>query len=650
MNSLLLSNMECFYLNSSCFSAIINYTRLPYDYLIEYPPWPKPRALVHNSTLTHFDPNTSILLLAKEMMLEHWNPLYSYDRFYNSCLPTYCIYTEKKQAKSMLEICLTVISLIGGLTVSLRLFTKILINFIIKIMSKICKNRAQQSENEAAAAVVLNWRDRLKSMIKKLFDLIINLNIFPPHYFECGIDQTTVKRFGQQATHLYLILLISSFASLIIYTIIRQQIQTNEFNKPSFDRYNELIETYGEHLKCSCSSVASTYDQFVQIEPIFHPICSSSFVSDEFIDDLRINSVYKQRDYRGIISAHIQYLQGLCQMSIDTVNNTKEQFLSSLFLTKYLLSNNEFEKLINSSIQHVQLSSPNILTTISLLIRNINFGNSIISTYQTNFKYFIPSYLGEPSFQSFQTESMIYDNNCSCALHLNCSSQAYINKITMKGLKIGCLPSEAFRLSTLECFYDASCIHTIKKSMNLTYKLKPLSLITNQQFRINQTINELIQILFTKQWKTTLNYSVYFQRCSPSLCSYTYVQKLNPIYIVSFLLGLHGGLTIVLKWICPNIVQYITKIKNYRNRRSTVIHPQQSLRTIPTIQSTIIRTIRSDSHLIKYILASVLFILLIMGLTFFSIHIVQKRVSEFTVTSSTSTITTTITTNTMTTS
>ena len=217
-------------------------------------------------------------------------------------------------------------------------------------------------------------------------------------------------------------------------------------------------------------------------------------------------------------------------------------------------------------------------------------------------------------------------------------------------MKIGCLPSEAFRLSTLECFYDVSCIHTIKKSMNLTYKLKPLSLITNQQFRINQTINELIQILFTKQWKTTLNYSVYFQRCSPSLCSYTYVQKLNPIYIVSFLLGLHGGLTIVLKWICPNIVQYITKIKNYRNRRSTVIHPQQSLRTIPTIQSTIIRTIRSDSHLIKYILASVLFILLIMGLTFFSIHIVQKRVSEFTVTSSTSTITTTITTNTMTTS
>ena len=431
MNSLLLSNMECFYLNSSCFSAIINHARLLYDYLIEYPPWPNPDALVHNSTLTHFDPNTSILLLAKEMMLEHWNPLYSYGHFYNSCSPTYCIYTEIKQAKSIIGICLTVISLIGGLTVSLRLLTKILIKIIIKIMSKICKNRVQQSEDEDTP-IVLSRRDRLKSMIKKLFDLIINLNIFPPHYFECGIDQTTVKRFGQQATHLYLILLISSFASLIIYTIIRQQIQTNEFDKPSFDRYNELIETYGEHLKCSCSSVASTYDQFVQIEPIFHPICSSSFVSDEFIDDLRINSVYKQRDYRGIISAHIQYLQGLCQMSVDTVNNTKEQFLSSLFLTKYLLSNNEFEKLINSSIEHVQLSSPNILTTISLLIRNINFGNSIISTYETNFKYFIPTYDPMSIYKNFQTESMIYDNNCSCALHLNCTSQAYINKILIK--------------------------------------------------------------------------------------------------------------------------------------------------------------------------------------------------------------------------
>jgi len=641
MDSLLLSNMECFYMNSSCFSTIVNYTKITYESENEYPPWPNPNTLVHNSTLTRFDRNTSISLLAKEMMLEQWNPLYSYDSFYQLCSPTYCMYAEKKQAKSKTGIFLTLISMIGGLTVSLRLVTSILISLIIRIKSKFFKKQEQQAEETTTAVVNVNRRDQLKSVIKKLFGFVVELNLFPPHYFEYDTNQMNVKRLGQLTTRLYFILLISSFTILIIYTMIQQQIQTKDFNKPSFDRYNELIDIYGEQLKCSCSSISSTYSQFVQIEPSFHPICSSSFVSDEFIDQFRMNSASNERDYRRILPAHIQYLQGLCQISVSLVTNSKEQFLSSLFLTKYLLPNDEFRRTMNSSIEYVRLSAPNLFTTISLLTRNVNFGNSIISRYETNFKYFLRSYDHMSVFESFLTESMIYDNNCSCALQANCTSQAYILGIEITGLKIGCLPSESFLLSTLECFSDISCIDTIKNSMNLIYPLEPLSLTTNQ------TISELLKNLFTEQWLTTLNYSSYFHRCSPSLCSYTYIQKFSLIYIISFLLGLQGGLTIVLKWICPIIIENAIKLINYRKKRSNRIHPEQSLHTIPTIASTI--RIRFDSHLLKYILASVLFLMLITGLVLFSIYIVEKRMTELVVTSSTTTTTAIITTSTNTT-
>ena len=645
MNSLLLSTMECFYSNSLCFSFVTNYTKETYIWKIEYPSWSDVRPLIHNSTLTHLDQNASILTLVKKMMIEEWNPSYLYNQFYHLCSPTHCIYTERRKTKHTIDIILIVISTIGGLTVSLRLLTPIMVRFVMKIISKIFKKQEHHQEEEEENMMVRNWGDRLKSMKKKLivllYDVVINLNIFPPHYYGSHIDQMSAKRLGRHTTRLYFTLLILSFTILTIYTIVQKQIITKDFNQPTFDEYNQLIQIYGEQLTCICSSIASTYDHFVLMEPIFHPICSSSFVSNELIEDLRMSlssnlSIYEERDYRRIISTHIQYLQGLCQISIDTINNTKEQFLTTLFLTKQLLSNNEFNQSMNSSIEHVLLTASNTLTSIFLLIRDINFGNAIISTYKTNYKYYYPV-LTVADAHNFQTKAVIYDDNCSCALHSNCTSQAYIfglnsvDRIEMTGLKIGCLPSESFLSSTLECFYNVSCIDIIRSFVNLTYPLEPLSSTPSS----NRSINELIQNLFIDRWLTTFDYSSYFHRCLPLSCSHSYVQKFSIIYIISFLLGLQGGLTIVLKWICPRIIEYLTTLKNYRKKRSNLVHSVQSVNTITTTTNSSVR-IRSRSRLFKSILASILFIILIVLLIVFSVYIARQRINELAVISSTS--------------
>lgn len=82
-------------------------------------------------------------------------------------------------------------------------------------------------------------------------------------------------------------------------------------------------------------------------------------------------------------------------------------------------------------------------------------GNQISSFYQTNWKY-SESY----SMLIYFSEPMIYNNSCSCDLQMNCTSTTLF-----KGLRIGCLPSESFFASTLECFYDHQCLQLLQNQL-----------------------------------------------------------------------------------------------------------------------------------------------------------------------------------------
>ncbi len=82
----------------------------------------------------------------------------------------------------------------------------------------------------------------------------------------------TTKRIGQWSTRLYIVLLIIGLAILALYSVIQPQTLTKNFAKPSLSLYNHLAQQYGDKLKCSCSLIASTYDQFIKIEPVFHEV------------------------------------------------------------------------------------------------------------------------------------------------------------------------------------------------------------------------------------------------------------------------------------------------------------------------------------------------------------------------------------------
>ena len=281
-----------------------------------------------------------------------------------------------------------------------------------------------------------------------------------------------------------------------------------------------------------------------------------------------------------------------------SVNNSVDQFLSSFFVTDQLLTQATFDTQINLLIDQSDSSVSQTFTLLLDLLRATNHGNAIITTYATNFYYIAPWY--NLSESPLITKAMTYDDGCSCALEKNCTTQAdFVNiqsseNFPIKGLKMGCTPSESFLSSTLECFYDISCINLIQEQMRNVNTMNvvdaPVLVYTNtSRFSINTTIAELVQELFTEKWSRSLNYSAYFDLCSPVFCSYTYIQQFNPLYTVTVLLGLFGGLNFILKWLCPNIIYLIAKIYWYRKQRRNTIEPASTIEmaSVETINTTL---------------------------------------------------------------
>jgi hypothetical protein len=280
---------------------------------------------------------------------------------------------------------------------------------------------------------------------------------------------------------------------------------------------------------------------------------------------------------------------------MQSVNNSVTQFLSSFFINAQLLPQTIFDHRIDSLIEQSKSNAPILFTRFLSLIRATNHGNAIISAYGTNFEYTAAPWYNSYSSQLAITHTVTYDDGCSCALNSNCTTQAgFVQSdsseiILIKGLKMGCTPSESFLVSTLECFYDSACINHIEEQINETSSVydtdvpEPL-LADNSRFSMNTPIIDLVNVLFIENWSTTINYSLYFDQCSPTLCSYTYIQQFNSLYTVTLLLGLLGGLTVVLRWICPKIIQFLSKVYLYRKKKTNRIQSAHTVKIV-TIQT-----------------------------------------------------------------
>ncbi|CAF1503404.1 unnamed protein product [Adineta steineri] len=99
-------------------------------------------------------------------------------------------------------------------------------------------------------------------------------------------------------------------------------------------------------------------------------------------------------------------------------------------------------------------------------------------------------------------------------------------------------------------------------------------------------VNQYLNNLFITNWSTKVNYTKYFQQCSPSICSYSKVERAELVYVMTLFISLYGDLTVILHLITSFFIDIIVKWKCFSkstNENSAVEQRLNKLKFVQTI-------------------------------------------------------------------
>ncbi|CAF4297521.1 unnamed protein product, partial [Adineta steineri] len=129
VDSVLLSTLECYYLHS-CVSILYKFINDIFNDLDSGISYFDVNILVNNSASSRFPPNASLSTIVKALLVEEWNPVFSFDQYYEQCAPSKCTYSQEVRTTDFLGVIIFVISIIGGLIAGVRLIASLLIKMI----------------------------------------------------------------------------------------------------------------------------------------------------------------------------------------------------------------------------------------------------------------------------------------------------------------------------------------------------------------------------------------------------------------------------------------------------------------------------------------------------------------------------------------
>ncbi len=429
------------------------------------------------------------------------------------------------------------------------------------------------------------------NLVRQIKQKITELNLFE-------LETIRLENFDQHkaklTTRIYIILFSILLTILITYSASQGQNRTITVRNPSQSDFITLLKQYPNTLTCPCQQITIPYESFLNITLEYHPICSSVFVSDDWINllfDYNM-SYYYPLDFRSLSLGQFQILSSLCSLSKEFLNKHNQDLLSDAFLSPIALSPNLLDEQTQSQSSFIRTSTSNAFLQLLQLIRGTTSANMLQNTLQTStsrtlFPYttgFLATLL---SWNSFSGRN---DTNCYCGFQSTCSSsfsgffnlsayqpdsfgdytssQSLIAKVP--GFVAGCYALESLFQSSLECFYDLQCLNFI---LNFFPRHNNTSSITNlnrnkTKYLIDTLVSTLVDNLFIEEWTINNSFSNYYSMCAPILCTYTFVQYANILYVVTQILGFYGGLVIVLRFCIPRIV-IIFQRRRVQNNQST---------------------------------------------------------------------------------
>lgn len=125
LNSVLQSTLECLY-NQECIHLLLEIFNISQSSI----------TAMTNTNSSVFNTNSTIHFLVNKLFIENWQRNVSYDRYFQLCSASSCSYYYSQRANFIYAFT-TLIGLYGGLSISLRLLSPLIIKSFQKLKDKL---------------------------------------------------------------------------------------------------------------------------------------------------------------------------------------------------------------------------------------------------------------------------------------------------------------------------------------------------------------------------------------------------------------------------------------------------------------------------------------------------------------------------------
>ena len=405
-----------------------------------------------------------------------------------------------------------------------------------------------------------------------------NFNYFPS--IPPSIDPIELRK-QRVTTRLFIVLLIVSMITLLIYNAAMKTTKIVTIIWPSFDQYSSYYAIYSDRLTCHCSQINIKYDQFLNVNYSRHPLCESTFISpffrDSFFPTFKNESI-TYNDFRAFGSIFFQGLETICDMTNRTITENLDGFYSHQYITTVVPSQDLFYSQTNATFNTFLSSTAGEFSNNFDIIHDVTHMNALMSGRLTSFFIALQPIDGLNDGYWVVTASRKYDG-CACLFSSKCVERALLldrsnpnTTFVIPGFYMGCYNTEALAQSTLECLFNTECLSIMRSLLlvNETISVSPLDKSTLRRFSVNSTVTELLNEILVEEWNFEGSFADYYRQCAPSECTYTVSVRNDLLYLITALFGLMGGLVTISKFLVPLTVKTVTlTVRKYEHRRLT---------------------------------------------------------------------------------
>jgi hypothetical protein len=455
-------------------------------------------------------------------------------------------------------------------------------------------------------------QDKFQILCNRARRAIIDLNLFDIR----STDPILIHR-ERMTTRLFLILFAISIFILLLYTTLSVQTKTVSIQQPSMNTFVKLQQKFANSLQCPCAHISIPYGSIVQAQPLFHQVCRSDFVSQSWIDFIfdTNETVIWAIDVRKSLSAMWQLIAALCQSAANNVWDSLNDFSHAFLISPITLSEPILKAKAQAALDGTLRTTINSFSKSLIVLEGYTQANGYMTGVETNFALVTPNDL-------FSIDAIMYileriyvapgsDDECYCYHHESCPIQGGlylyntmtrfrrydINKLTpnatIPGLELNCLPTRMALGSTLECFYNRSCLDLLLSVYPRKMNVSQLTRVSSSRFPPETLVKRIVDELFLEEMINETSFHAYYQRCAPLSCTYTFSQQFDWIFVGTTLIALIGGLNAALRLFTPYLFYILLLLKKKLSSSVELATPAQSKEIHKT--PTILKFIFSDA-------------------------------------------------------